>query len=72
MEILLQLLLGSGRLYNYSGLIDCTTVDSSIANGDYVTIQQRIEGVSYINPLWNQNETDQLINKQIGVSYINP
>lgn len=38
----------AGRLFNYSALIDCTTVDASIAAGDYVAIQQRIEGYNFL------------------------
>ena len=38
----------AGRLFNYSALIDCTTVDSSIAAGDYVIFSQRIEGYNWL------------------------
>lgn len=38
----------AGRLHNYSILIDCTTVDSSIAAGDYVILNQRIEGYNWL------------------------
>jgi hypothetical protein len=38
----------AGRLFNYSALIDCTTVDSSIAAGDYVMIRQNIEGFNWL------------------------
>lgn len=38
----------AGRLYNYSILIDCTTVDSSIAASDYVVIEQRLEGYNWL------------------------
>jgi hypothetical protein len=34
----------AGVLAPYSMLVDCTTVDSSVAAGDLVAIQQRIEG----------------------------
>lgn len=37
----------SGRHSNYSLLIDCTTADTSIAAGDLVGIQQRIEGFNW-------------------------
>lgn len=37
----------AGLLFNYSALIDCTTVDASISSGDYVAIQQRIEGYNF-------------------------
>jgi hypothetical protein len=35
-------------LQNYSALIDCTTVDSSIAAGDYCVFSQRIEGFRFL------------------------
>lgn len=38
----------AGRLFNYSLLIDCQTVDSSIAAGDYALIMQKIEGYNYL------------------------
>lgn len=37
----------AGRFFQYSLLADCTTVDSSIAAGDYCVIQQRIEGFNF-------------------------
>lgn len=37
----------AGRLFNYSLLVDCTTVDSSIAAGDYAMVGQRIEGFNW-------------------------
>jgi hypothetical protein len=38
----------SEHLSKYSILIDCTTVDSSLAAGDYCTISQKIEGYNYL------------------------
>ena len=37
----------SGFQNNYSMKLNCTTLDSSIAAGDYATITQRIEGYNY-------------------------
>lgn len=37
----------SGKLYNYSSLVDCTTADGSVAAGDLVFIGQRIEGYNW-------------------------
>ena len=38
----------AGRLFNYSMLLDCTTVDSSIAAGDYALFQQVVEGYNFL------------------------
>lgn len=38
----------AGRLFRYSYLADCTTVDSSIAAGDYCVFQQNIEGFNFL------------------------
>lgn len=38
----------AGRLFNYSILVDCTTVDSSIAAGDFCAIVQRVEGYNWL------------------------
>jgi hypothetical protein len=38
----------AGRLFNYSHLIDVTTVDAAIAAGDFVIIQQKIEGYNWV------------------------
>jgi hypothetical protein len=38
----------AGRLYNYSLLVDCTTVDSSIGAGDLAMIRQVIEGYNFL------------------------
>ena len=38
----------AGRLYNYSLLIDCTTVDSSIGSGDLCGIEHKIEGYNWL------------------------
>jgi len=40
--------LQAGRLFNYSLLTDCTTVDSSIAAGDYCVQEHRIEGFNWL------------------------
>ena len=37
----------SGHLSKYSLLIDCTTIDSSIAAGDYTLIKQVVEGYNF-------------------------
>jgi len=37
----------SGHLSNYSLKVDCTTIDSSIAAGDYSYIEQRVEGYNF-------------------------
>ena len=37
----------SGHLSNYSLKVDCTTIDSSIASGDYSYIEQRVEGYNF-------------------------
>lgn len=37
----------SGRVFNYSMLLDCQTADASIAAGDLTYIQQRIEGFNW-------------------------
>lgn len=39
----------AGRLFNYSLHADCTTVDSSIAAGDYAIIQQKVEGFNWLS-----------------------
>ena len=39
----------TGRVINYSALIDCTTIDNSIAAGDFCGIEQRIEGFNWKN-----------------------
>lgn len=39
----------AGRLYNYSLLIDCQTIDSSIAAGDYTALSQKIEGFNWLS-----------------------
>ena len=38
----------AGRNFNYSILVDCQTIDSSIASTDICVIQQRIEGYNYL------------------------
>ena len=38
----------AGILIPYSALIDCTTVDSSIAAGDYTFYEQRMEGYNWL------------------------
>lgn len=38
----------AGRLFNYSALIDCQTVDSSIATGDFCIYQQKVEGYNWL------------------------
>lgn len=38
----------AGRLFNYSLLADCTTVDASIASGDYCLLTQKIEGYNWL------------------------
>jgi hypothetical protein len=38
----------AGRLHTYSALIDCTTVDSSIAAGDLLVYYTRIEGYNFL------------------------
>jgi hypothetical protein len=38
----------AGRLFNYSLLIDCTTVDASIASGDVCGIEHKIEGYNFL------------------------
>lgn len=38
----------AGRLFNYSLLVDCTTVDSSIAATDHCIIAQHIEGYNFL------------------------
>jgi hypothetical protein len=38
----------AGRLFNYSLLIDCTTVDAAIAAGDYSLIQEKVEGYNFL------------------------
>lgn len=38
----------AGRLYNYSLLIDCQTIDSSISSSDFCIIQQRVEGYNWL------------------------
>lgn len=37
----------AGILFNYSALIDCTTIDASIAANDYVFFEQPIEGYNF-------------------------
>lgn len=37
----------AGRLFNYSLLVDCTTVDAAIAAGDYCLISHNIEGFNW-------------------------
>lgn len=46
----------AGQLFTSSVLMDCTTVDSSIAAGDYVVFIQRIEGY-YFRPLAQKQMT---------------
>tara|TARA_R110000868_G_scaffold17344_1_gene76345 strand:+ start:24431 stop:25927 length:1497 start_codon:yes stop_codon:yes gene_type:complete len=38
----------AGRLFNYSLLIDCTTIDSSIGASDLTMIRQPIEGYNFL------------------------
>lgn len=38
----------AGQLFNYSALVDCTTVDAAIAATDYCFIEQRVEGFNYL------------------------
>lgn len=38
----------AGRLFNYSALIDCTTVDASIAAGDFAMLSQVVEGYNFL------------------------
>ncbi len=38
----------AGRLYNYSMLVDCQTVDTSIAAGDFCCVEQRVEGYNFL------------------------
>lgn len=38
----------AGRLFNYSLHLDCTTIDASIAAGDYVILSQHIEGYNFL------------------------
>ncbi len=38
----------AGRLFNYSLLIDCQTIDSSIGSSDFCVIQQRVEGYNWL------------------------
>ena len=38
----------AGRLFNYSFLVDCTTVDAAIAAGDYCFVAQKIEGYNWL------------------------
>ena len=38
----------AGSLFNYSLLLDCTTADASVAAGDWVTIEQRVEGFNWL------------------------
>src|SRR5678816_1821597 len=38
----------SGRLFNYSLLLDCTTADAAMAAGDIAQILQRIEGYNWL------------------------
>lgn len=46
----------AGILFNYSTLIDCTTIDSSLAGTDYTSYQQVIEGYNWTKfaqePFW--------------------
>jgi hypothetical protein len=38
----------AGRVFNYSLLIDCQTIDNSISATDYCAIEQRIEGYNFL------------------------
>lgn len=38
----------AGRAFNYSLLIDCQTIDSSISATDFCVIEQRIEGYNFL------------------------
>lgn len=38
----------AGRVFNFSMLVDCQTIDSSISAADYCIIHQRIEGCNWI------------------------
>ena len=38
----------AGRLFNYSALIDCQTVDSSIGSTDICAFEQKIEGYNWL------------------------
>ncbi len=38
----------AGRLFNYSLLIDCQTIDASIGASDFCVIQQRVEGYNWL------------------------
>ncbi len=38
----------AGRKFNHSLKISCTTVDASIASGDYAVIEQRVEGYNWL------------------------
>lgn len=38
----------AGRLFNYSSLVDCTTVDTSIAATDHAVLLQYIEGYNFV------------------------
>lgn len=38
----------AGRLFNYSILIDCTTADATMAAGDYLLFEQKIEGFNWL------------------------
>ena len=38
----------AGRVFNYSLLIDCQTIDSSISATDFCVIEQRIEGYNFL------------------------
>jgi hypothetical protein len=38
----------SGRLFNYSLLVDCQTADGAVAAGDLVRLIQRIEGFNFL------------------------
>lgn len=38
----------AGRLFNYSLLMDCQTIDASIGASDFCVIQQRVEGYNWL------------------------
>jgi len=38
----------AGRLFNYSILADCTTIDSPLIAGDFTTLSQKIEGFNWL------------------------
>lgn len=61
----------TGRIFNYSLLVDCQTADTSVAAGDVAFIEQRIEGYNFANLAQKQITLSFWVKStKIGTSYV--